>query len=79
MDIKVLGTGCPNCKKIESLVHTAIKELGISADVSSVKDMREIMKYTMSTPALVINGKLRHAGMPLPDMGKIKKIILDNA
>jgi small redox-active disulfide protein 2 len=75
MEIKVLGPGCPNCQKMEELVKTAVKELGINATIEKISDIREIMKYTMTTPGLVINGKLKHAGKPLPSIEKIKELI----
>jgi small redox-active disulfide protein 2 len=75
MEIKVLGPGCANCTKLEELAKQAVKELGIEAKVEKVSDMQEIMKYTMSTPGLVVNGKLRHYGKPLPDLVKVKEII----
>jgi small redox-active disulfide protein 2 len=75
MDIKVLGPGCPNCSMMEELAKKAVKELGIEADIDKVTDIREIMKYTMSTPGLVINGKLKHAGKPLPTLDKMKELI----
>jgi small redox-active disulfide protein 2 len=75
MEIKVLGPGCPNCKKMEELVKTAVKELGIIATIEKVSDIREIMKYTMTTPGLVINGKLKHSGKPLPALGKVKELL----
>jgi small redox-active disulfide protein 2 len=75
MEIKVLGPGCPNCKKMEELVKTAVKELGIIATIEKVSDIREIMKYAMTTPGLLINGKLKHAGKPLPSIEKIKEFL----
>ena len=75
MEIKVLGPGCPNCSMMEELVKKAIKELGIDAKVEKVTDMKEIMKYTMSTPALVVNGKVKHRGKPLPNLEKVKSLI----
>jgi len=60
---------------MEELVKKAIKELGIEATVEKVADIREIMKYTMSTPALVVNGKLKHSGKPLPNLEKVKSLI----
>lgn len=74
-DIKILGPGCPNCHKMEELVKTAVKELGIEANMEKVEDIKEIMKYTMSTPGLVVNGKLRHSGKPLPSLEKVKELI----
>jgi small redox-active disulfide protein 2 len=75
MEIKVLGPGCPNCSMMEELAKKAVKELGIEAHVDKITDIREIMKFTMSTPALVINGKLKHAGKPLPSLEKVKEFI----
>ena len=75
MEIKVLGPGCPNCTMMEELVKKAVKELGIDAKVEKITDIKEIMKYTMSTPALVINNKLKHSGKPLPGLEKVKQLI----
>jgi small redox-active disulfide protein 2 len=75
MEIKVLGPGCPNCHQLEELTKKAVKELGIDAKVEKVTDFKEIMKYTMSTPALVINGRLCHSGRPLPGLEKVKDLL----
>lgn len=75
MEIKVLGPGCPNCKQMEELTKKALKELGVDANVEKITDIREIMKYTMSTPGLVINGKIKHSGKPLPGLEKVKELI----
>jgi small redox-active disulfide protein 2 len=75
MEIKVLGPGCPNCSMMEELAKKAVWELGIEAKVDKITDIKEIMKYTMSTPALVINGKLKHSGKPLPGIEKVKELI----
>ncbi|OHE58138.1 MAG: redox-active disulfide protein 2 [Thermodesulfovibrio sp. RBG_19FT_COMBO_42_12] len=75
MEIKVLGPGCPNCQKMEELTRKAVEELGIEAKIEKVKDIVEIMKYTMSTPGLVVNGKLKHSGRPLPTLEKLKELI----
>ncbi len=75
MEILVLGPGCENCKKLYETVKKAMAELSIDGDVKKVEDIAEIMKYTMNTPALVVNGKLVHSGKPLPDVEKVKKLI----
>ena len=75
MEIKVLGPGCPNCSMLEELVKKAVKELGIDAKIEKVTDMIEIMKYTMSTPGLVVNGKVKHRGKPLPNFEKVKSLL----
>ena len=79
MDIKVLGPGCANCHKMEELAQQAVKELNIEAKIEKVSDIREIMKYTMSTPGLVVNGKLKHSGKPLPGLDKVKELIKSEA
>lgn len=63
MVIKVLGTGCANCRKLEALATRAVDELGLDAEVVKVTDMKDIMAYgVMSTPALVIDEELKLAG-----------------
>ncbi len=79
MEIKVLGPGCANCHTMEQLAKTAVLELGIDAKVEKISDIREIMKYTMSTPGLVVNGKLKHSGKPLPNIEKVKALIKEEA
>jgi hypothetical protein len=60
---------------MEELAKKAVAELGIEATVEKVTDMREIMKYTMSTPGLVVDGKLKHSGKPLPTLEKVKELL----
>jgi small redox-active disulfide protein 2 len=79
MEIKILGPGCANCHKMEELAKQAIKELGIDAEIEKVSDLRDIMKYTMSTPGLLVNGKLKHSGKPLPSLDKVKELIKSEA
>jgi len=61
--IKVLGSGCANCKRLEETARKAVETLGIAAEIEKVTDYAEIMKYPiLSTPGLVINEKLVSAG-----------------
>jgi small redox-active disulfide protein 2 len=63
MEIKVLGTGCNNCKKTKAVVGEAIQELGIAATLTEVQDIPSIMAYgVMSTPAIVIDEKVVSTG-----------------
>ena len=63
MIIKVLGSGCANCQKLEGLAKKAVDQLGIDAEILKVTDMAEIMGYgVMSTPALVVDEELKLAG-----------------
>jgi small redox-active disulfide protein 2 len=75
MEIKVLGTGCANCKTLEKNTINALAELDISADVEKVEDIVKIMSYgIMRTPGLVINGKVVSAGK-VPSVNELKEII----
>lgn len=66
MNIKILGTGCANCKKLEANAKEAIKELNLEATVEKVEDIQEIMAYgVMKTPALVIDGQVKSMGKVL--------------
>ncbi|REG87377.1 thioredoxin family protein [Winogradskyella sediminis] len=54
--IKILGTGCPKCKSMTSVVSDVVSENNIEATIEKVEDIMEIMKFNvMSTPALVID------------------------
>ncbi|HSW63191.1 MAG TPA: thioredoxin family protein [Dissulfurispiraceae bacterium] len=79
MEIKVLGPGCANCTKMEEMAKQAVKELGVDAKIEKISEMREIMKYTMLTPGLVVNGKLKYSGKPLPPLERVKEIIKSEA
>jgi small redox-active disulfide protein 2 len=77
MDIKILGPGCANCYKLEETVKKVISQLGIQADFGHIKDLKEIFKYTQVTPGLLVNGKLKHSGFPLPSEDKIRNILIE--
>jgi small redox-active disulfide protein 2 len=63
INIKVLGKGCANCKKLEEVARRAVENLGLEAEVEKVTDMDAIMQYPiLSTPGLVINEKLVSSG-----------------
>ena len=75
MEIKVLGTGCSNCKSLEKAIRVAVEESGIAADITKVEDIQQIMAYgVMRTPALVINEKVALYGR-VPSMKELKEII----
>jgi len=74
-NIKILGTGCPKCIKLEDLTRKAAQELGLNADISKVKEIDKIMDYgVMVTPALVVDGVVKVAGK-VPSIEEIKNII----
>ena len=75
MKIEILGTGCARCEKLEELVRQVVKETGVEAEVVKEKDIKKIMAYgVMSTPGLVIDGKVKSAGK-MPTADDIKKMI----
>lgn len=72
MDIKVLGTGCTNCKNTLALIDQVAQAKGVAVTLQKVEELREIMAYgVMSTPAVVINGKVVHAG-GVPSRDKVE-------
>jgi small redox-active disulfide protein 2 len=70
-NIKVLGTGCANCKTTLKLIDEAAKEKGIDIQLEKIEDIQAIMSYgVMSTPGVVVDGKVVHAG-GVPSRDKI--------
>jgi small redox-active disulfide protein 2 len=71
-DIKVLGSGCANCKTTLKLIAEAAQARGVAVNLEKVEDMATILGYgVMSTPGVVIDGKVVHAG-GIPDKKKIE-------
>jgi len=72
-NIKVLGTGCANCRSTIALIEQIAKAKGVTVTVGKVEELREIMGYgVMSTPGVVIDGKVVHAG-GVPSREKIEQ------
>jgi small redox-active disulfide protein 2 len=70
--IKVLGTGCANCKTTLKLIEEAAAAKGIAVQLEKVEDLKDIMSYgVMSTPGVVVDGKVVHAG-GIPSREKIE-------
>ncbi len=73
MDIKVLGTGCANCKNTLSLIDEVAKAKGVEITLGKVEEMRDIIGYgVMRTPGVVIDGKVVHAG-GVPSRDKVEQ------
>jgi small redox-active disulfide protein 2 len=63
MDIKILGTGCPNCQRLERIAREAVAEMGVEATLTKVTDMKKILAYDIvGTPGLVIDDKVVSSG-----------------
>lgn len=75
MNIKILGSGCKNCKKLEAQTKKAVEELGVEAVIEKVEDFKKIMKYgVMQTPALVVDEEVKVSGK-IPKIEEIKEYI----
>ncbi|OIN88559.1 MAG: thioredoxin family protein [Anaerolineae bacterium CG1_02_58_13] len=68
LTIKVLGSGCANCKRLEQIARKVVEDMSMQAEIIKVTDYNDIMAYNvMSTPGLVINEKLVSYGrIPTP-------------
>lgn len=75
MIIRILGTGCSKCDKLEKNTMQAIDELGLEAKVEKVSDLKTMVSYgVMQSPALVIDDVVRSVGRPL-SVNEVKKIL----
>jgi len=75
MTIKVLGSGCANCKNLEKRTREALQELSMNAELEKVEDYQMIASYgIMRTPGLVIDEKVVASGY-VPTVEKIKELL----
>jgi small redox-active disulfide protein 2 len=73
LTVKILGSGCANCKKLEAVAREAATVANLQADFVKITDMKQIMSYDLlSTPGLVVNDKLVSSGR-IPTVAEVQK------
>jgi len=71
MEVKILGTGCPKCKKLHEAAERAAQEAGVQADIVKIEKLDEIISYGVAvTPGLIIAGEVKSSGR-IPDVKQI--------
>jgi small redox-active disulfide protein 2 len=77
LTIKVLGSGCANCKRVEQIVHKIVDDMELEAEIIKVTEYPDIMAYNiMSTPGLVINEKVVSSGR-IPSSAEVAAFVVD--
>lgn len=77
LTVKILGSGCANCKKLEAIAQSIVTEMGMEAEIIKVTEYPEIMKYPiMSTPGLVVNEKLVASGR-IPSKAEVTTFLVN--
>ncbi len=75
MEVKILGGGCPNCKRLEKTAREALAEMGVEATVTKVTDFGDIMNYNiLATPGLVIDERVVSSGR-VPSKAEVTSMI----
>jgi len=75
MNILVIGPGCAKCKALAQFTEQAVKELGVTAEITKVSDLKQIMALgVMMTPALAVNGSIKVVGK-VPSVAEIKTLL----
>lgn len=71
-NVKVLGTGCANCRNTVALIEAVARDKGVAITLEKIEDLPAIMSYgVMSTPGVVVNGQVVHAG-GVPSRDKVE-------
>ena len=77
MEVKILGTGCPKCKRLERVTREALAEMDLDVPVTKVTKLDDIMDYDVAaTPGLVVNEKVVPSGR-LPSKAEVKTLIAE--
>ena len=75
MKIQVIGPGCHKCKTLAQLTEQAVAELGLTAEITKVSDLKQIMALgVMLTPALAVDGAIKVSGR-LPSLAEVKVML----
>ena len=75
MQLLVIGPGCAKCKTLAQFTEQAVKELGVTAEITKVTDLKQIMALgVMMTPALAVNGTIKAVGK-VPSVAEIKSML----
>jgi small redox-active disulfide protein 2 len=79
MQLLVIGPGCAKCKTLAQFTEQAVKELGLTAEINKVTDLKQIMALgVMMTPALAVNGTVKVVGK-VPSVGELKTLLAQAA
>jgi small redox-active disulfide protein 2 len=75
MNVKILGTGCPNCQRLEKITREVMEEMGVEGTLTKVTSIADILAYEiLATPGLVIDGKVVSAGR-VPSRAEVTSLI----
>jgi small redox-active disulfide protein 2 len=75
MKLQILGTGCPNCRRLTAAAEEAAKSLGLDYELEKVEDLDSIVAFgVLRTPALAVDGTVKVSGR-VPSVGEIERLL----